>query len=82
MLKLSLKPGEQLNIGGNVRVTYRSGDSSGIKLLLEAPKDKIITRNGVRSDLPDAMYYRESWMWGKKVAKKPGEVEGQRKVPS
>ena len=81
MLKLSLKPGEQLNIGENVRVTYRTGDGSGIKIFLEAPKDKLITRNGVRSDLPDARYYRDSWKWGKKAAK-PAEVEAEKAGPS
>ena len=65
MLKLSLKPGEQVNIGEGVRVIYRRGDARGIKIVLDAPKEKLITRMGVRSDLPDTEYYRDSWGLGK-----------------
>jgi len=61
MLKLSLKPGEQVNIGEDVRVIYRRASASGIKIILDAPEETLITRTGMRQELPDTEYYRESW---------------------
>ena len=45
MLKLSLKQGEYLNIGDNIRVVYAGGAGNHIRLLVDAPRDVNIARN-------------------------------------
>ena len=49
MLKLSLKQGEYINIGDNIRVVY-AGGSGNIKLLVDAPREVNIARNKVELD--------------------------------
>ena len=44
MLKLSLKQGEYINIGDNIRVVY-AGGSGNIKLLVDARREVNIARN-------------------------------------
>jgi len=77
MLKLSLKPGQQIHIGDSIRVIYRHGDVHGIKIVLDAPKDLLITRMGMRSDLPDTEYYRESWNRNKPKSSETSERIGE-----
>ena len=50
MLKLSLKQGEYLNIGDNVRVVYAGGSGNHIRLLVDAPKEVNIARNKAETD--------------------------------
>ena len=45
LLKLSLKQGEYLNIGDNIRVVYAGGAGNHIRLLVDAPRDVNIARN-------------------------------------
>lgn len=45
MLKLSLKQGEYLNIGDDIRVVYAGGTGNHIRLLVEAPRNINIARN-------------------------------------
>ena len=45
MLKISLKQGEYLNIGDNIRVVYAGGAGNHIRLLVDAPRDVNIARN-------------------------------------
>ena len=49
MLKLSLKQGEYINIGDNIRVVY-AGGSGNIKLLVDAPREVNIARNKAELD--------------------------------
>lgn len=50
MLKLSLKQGEYLNIGDNIRVVYAGGTGNHIRLLVDAPRDINIARNKTETD--------------------------------
>lgn len=50
MLKLSLKQGEYLNIGDNVRIVYAGGSGNHIRLLVDAPKEVNIARNKAETD--------------------------------
>lgn len=57
MLKLSLKPGEYIDIGENVRVIFSGGSANNIHLLVDAPKEVNIARS--TAGRADTSYYRE-----------------------
>ena len=56
MLKLTIKPGEFINIGDDVRVIYSGGSEGNIHLLIDAPRElnivrsKVLARNSSDSD--------------------------------
>ena len=56
MLKLTIKPGEYINIGDDVRVIYSGGSEGNIHLLIDAPRElnivrsKVLARNTANSD--------------------------------
>lgn len=51
MLKLSLKPGEFIDIGENIRIIFSGGSSNNIHLLIDAPKELNVKRNkAIRKD--------------------------------
>lgn len=58
MLKLTLKPGEFIDIGNDVKVIFSGGSSNNIHLLIEAPKEMNIVRSnaGKGKKMP---YYSE-----------------------
>lgn len=65
MLKLSLKPGEFINIGENVRVVFSGGSSHNIHLLIDAPREINIVRSRAMEEYRDEnLYYSE-----KKISK-------------
>ena len=45
MLKLSLKQGQYLNIGDNIRVVYLGGSGSHGRFMIDAPRDVNIVRS-------------------------------------
>lgn len=45
MLKLTLKPGEFIDIGENVRVIFSGGSANNIHLLIDAPREVNIARS-------------------------------------
>ena len=47
MLKLTIKPGEFINIGDDVRVIYSGGSEGNIHLLIDAPRELNIVRSKV-----------------------------------
>lgn len=58
MLKLTLKPGEFIHIGENIKVVFSGGSSNNIHLLVDAPREINIARSnaGGKSISP---YYKE-----------------------
>lgn len=65
MLKLTLRPGEFIDIGENVRVIFSGGSANNIHLLVDAPREINIARSSAakKKDTtePDAgRYYKES----------------------
>lgn len=65
MLKLSLRPGEFINIGDNVRVVFSGGSSNNIHLLIDAPREVNIVRSkAIKEKRDDRTYYSE-----KKISK-------------
>lgn len=65
MLKLTVKAGEYLQIGDEIRVVYTGGGDGNAKFLVDAPKSLNIVRSsalGKRGLLPkeEEQYYREN----------------------
>lgn len=61
MLKLTLKPGEYINIGENVKVIFSGGSANNIHLLIDAPREVAIARSNVNSpeSKKSSPYYKE-----------------------
>ena len=47
MLKLTIKPGEFIDIGKDIRVVYSGGSNGNIHLLIDAPRELNIVRSKV-----------------------------------
>lgn len=58
MLKLTLRPGEFLDIGENVRVIFSGGSSNNIHLLVEAPREINVARSSAGGN-GKTPYYRD-----------------------
>lgn len=61
MLKLTLHPGDFIDIGADIRVVFSGGSANNIHLLVDAPKEMNIARstaNG-RNDAAAARYEPE-----------------------
>lgn len=54
MLKLTIKPGEFINIGNDIRVVYSGGTDGNIHLLIDAPRELNIVRSKVLSRKKDS----------------------------
>ena len=59
MLKLTLKPGEYIDIGDNIKVIFSGGSANNIHLLIDAPKDVNIVRNTAQQRKEKSPYYAE-----------------------
>lgn len=62
MLKLTLKPGEYIDIGDDIKVIFSGGSANNIHLLIDAPKDlKIISSIALKKRQKDLArnYYKE-----------------------
>jgi hypothetical protein len=79
LLKLSLRPREQLNIGEDVRIIYKKGDSSGIKIVLDVPEGMPVARVGTRPDKPVTEYYQDDWQDGERPR---GREKKQKRIDS
>ena len=65
MVKLTLRPGEFIDIGENVRVIFSGGSANNIHLLVDAPREINIARSsaGKKKDTTEpgtGRYYKES----------------------
>ncbi|MCI8488930.1 MAG: carbon storage regulator [Lachnospiraceae bacterium] len=59
MLKLTLKPGEFIGIGNDIRVIFSGGSAGNIHLLIDAPKELNIARSSAGKRTAPSPYYRE-----------------------
>ena len=59
MLKLSLKPGEYIDIGKDIRIVFSGGSSNNIHLLVDAPREYNIARSSAKEVKDRAHYYKE-----------------------
>lgn len=48
MLKLTLKPGEYIDIGDNIKVIFSGGSANNIHLLVDASREVNIVRSSVK----------------------------------
>ena len=47
MLKLTVKAGEYINIGDNIRIVFSGGSSNNIHVLVDAPRELNVVRSSV-----------------------------------
>lgn len=59
MLKLTLKPGDFIDIGDQVKVIFSGGSANNIHLLIDAPKSMNIARSSAGKEKTASPYYRE-----------------------
>ena len=62
MLKLTLKPGEYIQIGEDVKVIFSGGSANNIHLLIDAPRELAIARDKTIPETtrkPKSSYYKE-----------------------
>lgn len=59
MLKLTLRPGDFIDIGDDVRVVFSGGSANNIHLLVDAPREMNIARNTAASNRRPSPYYKE-----------------------
>lgn len=59
MLKLTLRPGEFIDIGENIRVVFSGGSANNIHLLVDAPKEIDIARSSAGKKRAETPYFKE-----------------------
>ena len=52
MLKLTIKPGEYINIGEDIRIVFSGGSANNMHILVDAPREMDIVRSGVLKKTP------------------------------
>ena len=59
MLKLTLKPGEYIDIGKDIKVIFSGGSANNIHLLIEAPREVNIVRSSARKAGEQTRVYKK-----------------------
>ncbi len=59
MLKLTLKPGDYISIGSEVKVVFSGGSANNIHLLIDAPREMNIARSTAGNRRNASPYYAE-----------------------
>ena len=59
MLKLSLKPGEYITLGDNIKIVFSGGSAYNIHLLVDALREVNIVRSIAGRDKKPSPYYKE-----------------------
>lgn len=78
MLKLTLKPGEYLQMGDEIKVIYTGGSEENIHLLIEAPKEINIARSKAMAKRPELNRGRKIETYRKEEA--PISKEAQKEI--
>lgn len=60
MLKLTLKPGDYIDIGDEIKVVFSGGSANNIHLLVGAPRELNIARSSAGSKKRPSPYYKEN----------------------
>ncbi len=58
MLKLTLHPGDYIDIGTDIRVVFSGGSANNIHLLVDAPRELNIARSTAQQKRQTAAVYR------------------------
>ena len=88
MLKLSLKEGQYVNIGDDIRIVFAGGTGKHCRLLIDAPKELNIARSNNEpdpakrkdTDYPEPEVAREAKKQIRQISW--NEKEGQKKTQS
>lgn len=59
MLKLTMKPGDYLDIGENIRVVFTGGSANNIHLMIDAPRELNIARSSAGANREPSPYYKD-----------------------
>lgn len=59
MLKLTLKPGDFIDIGNDIKVVFSGGSANNIHLLVDAPRELNIARSSAGKNAKPSPYYKE-----------------------
>ena len=59
MLKLTLKPGDYIDIGENIRVVFSGGSANNIHLLVDAPREMNIAHSSAERKSNRTHNYKE-----------------------
>lgn len=59
MLKLTLHPGDFIDIGEDIKVVFSGGSSNNIHLLVDAPREMNIVRSTASQNRRPSPYYKE-----------------------
>lgn len=57
MLKLSLKPGEYITLGDNIKIILSEGSANNIHLLVDALREINVARNSAGKDKKPSPYH-------------------------
>ena len=60
MLKLTLHPGDFIDIGDDIRVVFSGGSANNIHLLVDEPRELNIARSTAMQNRRPSPYYKES----------------------
>lgn len=75
MLKLTLKPGEFINIGENVKVIFSGGSANNIHLLIDAPREVSIERSNAKNGMTQYTAKKPSPYYKEKAISKEAQRE-------
>ena len=73
MLKLTLKPGEYIDIGEDIRVVFSGGSANNIHLLVDAPREMNIARSATLKHR-EVSHYRPDQGISKEVQKEIAQI--------
>lgn len=59
MLKLTVKPGEYIQIGDDIKVIFSGGSANNIHVLIDAPRKYNLLRSKVVDKEKRAVYFRD-----------------------
>jgi len=59
MLKLTLHPGDFIDIGTDIKVIFSGGSANNIHLLIDAPRELNIARSTASQNRRPSPYYKE-----------------------
>lgn len=59
MLKLTLKPGDFIDIGNDIKVIFSGGSANNIHLLVDAPRTLNIVRSSAGKSAKASPYFKE-----------------------
>lgn len=80
MLKLTLKPGDFIDIGEDVRVVFSGGSANNIHLLIDAPRDMNIARSTAANNRVPSPYSPEKGISPEAQAQIAGIIRREKRI--